>query len=82
MPRLRDLSGRQVLDILARLGFQVIRTKGSHVHLRLQTNEATCYVTVPVHRKKSLPPGTLRSIYRQALPCVPEDELRELFYSD
>lgn len=34
MPKLRRLSGKQVLRILEQLGFEVIRVRGSHHTLR------------------------------------------------
>lgn len=56
----RDLSGRQVVKALCRLGFEVTRQAGSHVRLA----SAGRRVTVPLH--KSIVPGTLQNILRQA----------------
>ena len=39
MPRLRRLSGREVVRILARFGFTVHSQRGSHVKLRRVTSE-------------------------------------------
>ncbi|MFD1830408.1 type II toxin-antitoxin system HicA family toxin [Streptomyces desertarenae] len=55
-----DLSGAAVAEALERGGFEHISTRGSHAKYR--SGERT--VIVPLHR--SLAPGTLRSILRQA----------------
>ncbi|MCL0077656.1 type II toxin-antitoxin system HicA family toxin [Peptococcaceae bacterium] len=34
MPKLPVVSGDRVIEFLLRLGYEVIRQKGSHVHLR------------------------------------------------
>lgn len=78
MPKLRRLSGRDVLAILQRLGFSVARSRGSHHTLKL----GACTVTIPVHGSDPLATGTLRQIYKDVLACIPEDQLRPLFYTD
>jgi predicted RNA binding protein YcfA (HicA-like mRNA interferase family) len=82
MPRLRSLTGQDVLTILIDLGFEVVRIRGSHHHLTMKLDSNSCFVTVPVHRRKPVPPGTLTSIYRQAAPCVSDIVLRERFYTE
>ena len=64
MTRLPRASGRDVLQALLRAGFQLSHTRGSHYYLRKPG--ATGLVVVPVHGNRDLPPGTLRSILRQA----------------
>ena len=56
----RDLSGEQVVKALRRPGFEATRQAGSHVRLA----RADRRVTVPLH--KSVVPGTLQNIPRQA----------------
>ena len=82
MPKLRSLSGKQVVKILSNLGFEVVRIKGSHHRLEMPTESGTCKLTVPVHGKKALKRGTLRSIYKEALNAIPEDDLKPHFYGD
>jgi predicted RNA binding protein YcfA (HicA-like mRNA interferase family) len=65
MPRLPVVDGRSVIRALERAGFHVIRTKGSHHFLR-RDGAAIRSVTVPVHRNRDLPPGTLRAVIDQA----------------
>ncbi|MGW4734470.1 type II toxin-antitoxin system HicA family toxin [Streptomyces shenzhenensis] len=63
------LSGAAVAKALERGGFEHISTRGSHAKYR--SGERT--VIVPLHR--SLAPGTLRSVLRQADWTV--DDLEE-----
>ncbi len=60
MPDLRGYSGIQAVNILQRLGFMWIRTKGSHAVLR----KGSRVTVVPLH--KELAVGTLRGVLRQA----------------
>ncbi|MBZ0291148.1 MAG: type II toxin-antitoxin system HicA family toxin [Anaerolineae bacterium] len=82
MPKLRSLSGKQVVAILERLGFQVIRIKGSHHIMNRIAGGQTQRLNVPVHGNKPISPGTLRSIYRDARQYVAEEDLRPHFYTD
>jgi len=78
--KLRVFGGFEVVEILAKFGFQEVSQRGSHVKLRriLQGQRQTLHL--PMHRE--LRPGTLRSVYQQALVYIPEIELRPYFYSD
>ena len=60
MPELPVCSGTEVIRALERLGFRVVRQRGSHVMLR--KGMAGC--VVPLHRE--LKRGTLSGILRQA----------------
>lgn len=82
MPRLRRLSGPEVIAILEDLGFTVTRVKGSHHRLRRLVGDRTCFTTVPVHGSQPLPSGTLRAILRQVAGCVTHDDLYSRFYTD
>ena len=80
MPKLKVLSGQDVIRIFSLLGFKVISQRGSHVKLRrLHAESIQQTLTIPNH--KELDRGTLVAIYRQALRYVPEMELRPHFYS-
>ena len=59
MPELPVCSGAEVIRALERLGFRVVRQRGSHVMLR--KGMAGC--VVPLHRE--LKRGTLSGILRQ-----------------
>ena len=64
MPKLPILSGKDLIKILSKLGFQHIRTAGSHAILNKFDRERG-KITVPVPLHKELAKGTLKSIMRQ-----------------
>jgi predicted RNA binding protein YcfA (HicA-like mRNA interferase family) len=74
MTRLPRLTGKEAVRALGRIGFQIIRTRGSHVFLRHPDGRVT---TVPVHSRETLGPGLLRSILRDVDLSV-EDLLKNL----
>jgi len=81
MPKLRRLSGAEIIRIFARFGFSVHRWKGSHVKLRrVGPSGDTQTLTIPGHAE--LDTGTTRAILRQAGRYIPEEELRLYFYAD
>lgn len=63
--RLSAANARDVIRALQRAGFVVDRVSGSHYILGLPHDPSRA-VTVPFHVAKSLKPGTLRNIVRQA----------------
>jgi predicted RNA binding protein YcfA (HicA-like mRNA interferase family) len=60
MPRLPHLSGREIVRALERIGFQVVRQRGSHIVLR----RAGAGCVVPDQREVKI--GTLAGILKQA----------------
>jgi predicted RNA binding protein YcfA (HicA-like mRNA interferase family) len=81
MPKLRRLSGSEVVRIFASFGFAQVAQRGSHVKLRrVLPNGLKQTLTIPAHAE--LDTGTLRAIYRQALRYVPESELQPRFYTE
>ena len=81
MPKLKGLSGKEVIKILSSLGFEVASRKGSHVKLRrVLPDNSKQTLTVPDHSE--LDTGTLRAIYRQSLRYIPDEDLRPHFYSE
>ncbi len=79
MPKLRVLSGNEVVKILSKFGFDVVSQKGSHVKLRRVLPDGTRQtLTVPLHNE--LDKGTLKAIIRQASRYIPEEELKPYFY--
>jgi len=81
MPRLRPLSGEEVIDILGSFGFVIHSQRGSHVKLRRVTVSGGLQ-TLTIPRHKELDHGTLRAIFRQAARFVPEEQLRPHFYAE
>jgi predicted RNA binding protein YcfA (HicA-like mRNA interferase family) len=63
MPKLPRMRGRDLIAALRRVGFEVIRTKGSHHFLRHSDGRAT---VVPVHAGETIGPGLLRKILKDA----------------
>ena len=59
MARLPQLRGREVIAVLRRAGFSVIRIKGSHHFLKHPDGRAT---VVPVHAGETIGPGLLNQI--------------------
>ena len=82
MPRLRKLSGAEIITILQVFGFEVIKSEGSHHKLRRIVDMKRQTLYVPVHGSKPLAIGMLSAIYKQARAYIPEEELRRYFYSD
>ncbi|MFQ5673049.1 MAG: type II toxin-antitoxin system HicA family toxin [Nitrospinales bacterium] len=80
MPKLRRLSGTQLISILKNFGFTLAGQKGSHVKLARIVDGKRQTLTLPNH--KEIDTGTLRAIYRQALAYIPDTELRSHFYSE
>lgn len=60
MSKLPVRGGEQVVEALIRIGFAVIRQRGSHVIL----SRGSALVVVPVHRGRDLPIGTLKQIMK------------------
>jgi predicted RNA binding protein YcfA (HicA-like mRNA interferase family) len=80
MPKLRVLSGREVLKILGEFGFHVFAQRGSHIKLRrIVSGGRTQTITVPNHDE--IDRGTLHAIFRQACRFIPESELRNRFFT-
>jgi predicted RNA binding protein YcfA (HicA-like mRNA interferase family) len=66
------LTGKQLLQALQRMGFELIRVRGSHHFLRHTDGRKT---VVPVHSGEVIGPGLLTSILRHVQ--ITRDELVE-----
>ena len=81
MPKLRTLSGDDLLRIFANFGFQPFSQRGSHVKLRrILPDGAKQTLTIVLHDE--LDKGTLRAIFRQSSRFIAEDYLRPHFYTE
>lgn len=69
MAKLPVVTARQVMKVLERLGFQLIRQSGSHATYRHPDGRWTI---ISVHGGKTIPGGTLRKIIRDAGLTVEE----------
>jgi len=80
-PKLKRLSGSEVVDIMCAFGFETHSQKGSHIKLRrigIKGERQT--LTIPLHAELDV--GTLRAIIRQAARYIPEAKLGSHFYTD
>ena len=64
------ISGKELVKLLERVGFKVIRVNGSHHRLKHADGRIT---TVPVHKNDDLPKGLLRKIVREDLMLEMEE---------
>ena len=80
MPRLRTLSGEEVIQILRGFGFEQCSQRGSHIKHRRIVESQNQTLTVPNHRE--IDRGTLQAIFRQASRFIAESELRAWFYTE
>ncbi len=70
MPKYPVSKPKEVISALKRMGFEVIRSSGSHIHLKRNEN----FVTEPYHNR-DLRIKTLKSIIQQA--CISVEELKK-----
>jgi predicted RNA binding protein YcfA (HicA-like mRNA interferase family) len=81
MPKLKAVSGTEIIKIFSNFGFTVASQRGSHIKLqRFLADGAKQTLTIPNHPE--LDKGTIKAIYRQALQYIPEQELKPYFYSE
>ncbi|MEL6441082.1 MAG: type II toxin-antitoxin system HicA family toxin [Cyanobacteria bacterium J06621_8] len=78
MPKLKRLSGAEVIRILTQFSFEVHSQRGSHIKLRRMGISGKETLTIPNHRQ--LDTGTCRAIYKQACRYIPESDLFRHFY--
>jgi len=62
--KLPVISGKELVALLEKSGFDIIRVKGSHHRMKHADGRIT---TVPVHKNDPLPKGLLRKIIREDL---------------
>ena len=81
MPKLKILSGADIVKIFVAFGFSITSQKGSHIKLsRILPNTSKQILTLPLHEE--LDRGTLVAIYKQALKYISEAELHSHFYTE
>lgn len=73
MTRLPRIRGKDLVRALRRAGFEIARTRGSHVYLKHSDGRAT---VVPVHAGETIGPGLLTEILRDTE--ISAEQLREL----
>jgi len=76
----RDLSGRDLIQLLKRYGYESTRQVGSHIRLESNLRGPAHYITIPDH--DSLRIGTLNSILSDVAEYLGSDRaklMQELF---
>ncbi|MQY64143.1 MAG: addiction module toxin, HicA family [Calditrichaeota bacterium] len=76
MLELRKVSGKQAIQALAKLGFNRVRQRGSHVVLRKHQPGGDVGCVVPLHGELKI--GTLKGILRQAK--IPTEEFMKALH--
>lgn len=80
MPKIKHLSGKEVIKILESLGFIIARQKGSHIILKRIISEETQVILVPNHN--TIDRGTLSVIYKKLISYTGEAEIKRYFYTE
>lgn len=78
MGKLPVVSGEKLIRFLEKIGYEVVRQRGSHVRLEKQTPVGKHKITVPYH--KEIAKGTLNDILNKVSLWngIPKDELVEM----
>ena len=56
----RDIGGEDLIKLLVKFGYEVVRQTGSHVRLKSEVMGRTHFITIPLHKPLKL--GTLNNI--------------------
>ncbi len=81
MPKLKKLSGHEVVSLFQQFGFFILSQRGSHIKLR-RINQAGQKETLTVPNHRQLDTGTCHAVFRQACRYLSPDDLRPYFYTD
>ena len=73
MSRLPGVTGQEIVRALSRVGFEVVRQRGSHLFLKHADGRST---VVPIHSGETLGPGILSKILRDV--DLTREEFRKL----
>jgi len=60
MPKLPVIKGAELMSLLSKVGFEVVRQRGSHVRMRREKDGKV--VTIPTHPGQDLDRGLLQKI--------------------
>ena len=75
LSKLPVVSGRDLIKFLKKLGYEVVRQRGSHVRLRKETENGVHNITIPYHDE--IAKGTLNAILNDVSKWnnIPKEEL-------
>jgi predicted RNA binding protein YcfA (HicA-like mRNA interferase family) len=75
MSKLPAVSSTNLLRVVKKFGFIEKRQRGSHLHLKRDSDNRR--ITIPIHKGRDIPKGTLTAILKDAGISI-EEFLREL----
>jgi predicted RNA binding protein YcfA (HicA-like mRNA interferase family) len=79
MPKLKQVSGKDLIKFFELQGFEKKDQRGSHVKLRRIISGHKQTLIIPQHDEIRV--GTMREILRQASHYISEQVLQEFFYT-
>ncbi len=71
MPKIPQVSGKETIKALKKIGFVVVSQSGSHIKLRRMLENRSTTLIIPNH--KQLKKGTLKQGILQAIPLTVEE---------
>jgi len=74
MSKLPNISGKKLISLLGKIGFELIRVKGSHHFIKHKDGRVT---VIPIHTKEDLGPGILSKIIKD-IDLTKEDFIKLL----
>ena len=80
MPKLKVLSGNELIKLFSELGFDIASQRGSHIKLRRVLNNQKQTLLIPNH--KIIDRGTLKAIIRQSSRYLSAEIINKVFYTD
>lgn len=80
MPKLKNLSGNDLIRIFSIFGFFVKSQKGSHIKLARKTLFGEDILTIPNYNE--IDKGTLKAIIRQSSKFIDENQIYSNFYTE
>ncbi len=72
MSKFPAIKGTELKKFCEKLGFIVIRQRGSHIRMKHEDGRVT---TIPIHSNRDIPKGLLRKIIREDLEMLSEEFL-------
>jgi len=64
MPKIPIASGKDLVKVFSKFGYEVVRQKGSHIRLVNKNNPSYPPLTVPDHKEVSI--GVMRKLIRDS----------------
>lgn len=78
MQKPKQFSGKELIKIFERYGFEQVRTKGSHVRMTYQESNHSYHITIPLHNP--IKKGLLHAIIKEFESLFGKTESEKNFY--